>query len=460
MSLQSILDVLPFEVVVAANHHPEVLINRAARRSGGLPETGPITLDQLNRVLESQVVNLSHDETGPALQRREWPLEIALQGQAIDAELLVAAGGPRPAVRQVAVHGRPLIHDGGVVGAVVTLEDTSELHRANRRLRRHNEQLTAIARAVRAILRGQDGRGAITEAARAVSGAAGTSLFEPSGPDELVCTASSGGDLVGMRVPLSRRSILAEAYDTGRSIWVDQNHADPRCDHQLHSVVTERLGVPVTSGSWTPVVDAGRCLGVLIASFAGDQVVRDEAEGALSLLADEAALALAHERLVLELERLSSSDPLTGAVNRRSWDGAINRELPRAAREARPVSVLMVDFDHFKDYNDSHGHSAGDVLLRDAVRAWSDRLRPTDVLCRWGGDEFAVLLPGCGLADAASVAEELRDMVLVDTSCSVGAAEWDGVETGTALLQRADTLLYQAKSNGRDRVIGAGRPPL
>ena len=163
---------------------------------------------------------------------------------------------------------------------------------------------------------------------------------------------------------------------------------------------------------------------------------------------------------MLELERLSSSDPLTGAVNRRSWDGAVNRDLPRAAREARPVSVLMVDFDHFKDYNDSHGHSAGDVLLREAVRAWSDRLRPTDVLRRWGGDEFAVLLPGCGPADAAAVAEELRDMVLVDTSCSVGVAEWDGVETGIALLQRADTLLYQAKTNGRDRVTGAGRSPL
>ena len=193
----------------------------------------------------------------PSLQRDEWPLAIALHGQAIDAEL-------------------------------VTLEDTSELHRANRRLHRHNEQLTAIARAVRTILRGQNGRGAITQAARAVSGAAGSSLFEPSGPDELVCTASSGGDLIGLRVPLSRSSVLAEAYDTGRSIWIDQNDADPRFDHQLLSVVTERLGAPVTSGSWTPVVDAGRCLGVLIASFAGDRVVRDEAEGALSLLADKA----------------------------------------------------------------------------------------------------------------------------------------------------------------------------
>jgi diguanylate cyclase (GGDEF)-like protein len=334
---------------------------------------------------------------------------------------------------------------------LAAIEDADDVRLDNDRLRRRNEQLTSIARAVRAILRGQDGRAAIVEAATAISGARGVTLFEPDGGDDLVCTASSGADLVGLRVPVNRGSVLVEAYDTGRTIFLEDSFGDPRLDRALHERISGEFGTPITCGFWVPVADSGRCLGVLIASFAEVVDIRDT-EAALCLLADEAALALAHERLVQELERLSGSDPLTGAVNRRSWDETLARELPRAARDNRPVSLLMLDVDRFKSYNDGYGHAAGDVLLREAVRAWTERLRPTDVLCRWGGDEFVILLPGCELGDAASIAEELRAMLLAGTSCSVGVARWDGQESPSALLQRVDRELYRAKTAGRDQV--------
>ncbi len=451
--LRVVLDTLPFEVVVTGADG-RTLLNDAARRATGL--TSDTTHDRLAMLFDG-ALSISDRPDGPGLPVDELPLARALRGQSVDVALHVVSR-PTPSAptmqarrRIVQVHSRPVVEGGVITGAVMTLEDCAGLHLDNDRLRRRNEQLTAIARAVRAILRGQDGRAAIVEAATVICGARGVTLFEPDGTDDLICTASTGADLVGLRVSLNRGSVLAEAYDTGRRIFLEDSFADPRLDTELHHQISELFGTPITCGCWIPVVDSGRCHGVLIASFA-EAVDLSDAEAALGLLADEAALALAHERLVLELERLSGSDPLTGAVNRRSWDEALNRELPRAARDGRPVSVLMLDVDRFKTYNDRHGHAAGDVLLREAVRAWADRLRPTDILCRWGGDEFAILLPGCELDDAALIAEELRAMVLANTSCSVGVAQWDGLEPATALLQRADAELYRAKSAGRDQV--------
>jgi diguanylate cyclase (GGDEF)-like protein len=453
--LRVVLDALPFEVVLTTAAG-DTLLNDAARRATGLPADAAVTRDRLNLLLE-HAITVSRAPSGPRLPVDELPLERALRGYVVDADLHITTRPGRsapdlpPSSRMVTVHARPVVERGAITGAVMTLADADEVHRDNDRLRRQNEQLTAVARAVRAILRGQDGRAAIVEAATVISGARGVTLFEPDGVDDLVCTASTGADLIGLRVPRGRGSVLAEAFDTGRRIFLEDTYADSRLDTDLHDQISELFGTRIGCGFWVPVVDSGRCLGVLIASFA-EPVDITRTEAALGLLADEAALALAHERLVLELERLSGSDPLTGAVNRRSWDEALSRELPRAARDGRPVSVLMLDVDRFKTYNDRHGHAAGDVLLREAVRAWAERLRPTDVLCRWGGDEFAILLPGCELADAAAIAEELRVMVLANTSCSVGVAQWDGVEPATALLQRADAELYRAKTAGRDQV--------
>jgi diguanylate cyclase (GGDEF)-like protein len=112
--------------------------------------------------------------------------------------------------------------------------------------------------------------------------------------------------------------------------------------------------------------------------------------------------------------------------------------------------VALLDLDHFKAYNDRHGHQAGDRLLKAAAAAWQGKLRKTDLLARYGGEEFAVLLPDCGLDSAMEIAERLRTAQPEDT-CSIGVAGWDGREAATRLVARADQALYAAKEGGRNR---------
>jgi diguanylate cyclase (GGDEF)-like protein len=151
-----------------------------------------------------------------------------------------------------------------------------------------------------------------------------------------------------------------------------------------------------------------------------------------------------------EVGRLARTDALTGVANRRAWDDELPVELARSARSGQPLSVALLDLDHFKAYNDRHGHQAGDRLLKATAAAWQDRLRKTDLLARYGGEEFAVLLPDCGLDGAMEIAERLRTAPS-ECTCSIGVAAWDGREAATELVDRADRALYAAKEAGRDR---------
>jgi diguanylate cyclase (GGDEF)-like protein len=156
--------------------------------------------------------------------------------------------------------------------------------------------------------------------------------------------------------------------------------------------------------------------------------------------------------------RLARTDPLTGVLNRRVWDQELPRELARAERTGQPLCVALIDMDRFKAFNDRHGHQAGDRLLKAAGAAWWANLRKTDLLVRYGGEEFAVLLPECTLADAMVIAERLRTAVPEGT-CSIGVAEWARGETADELLGRADQALYAAKDGGRDRCCASPSPP-
>ena len=159
-----------------------------------------------------------------------------------------------------------------------------------------------------------------------------------------------------------------------------------------------------------------------------------------------------------KLRVLAGTDPLTGTANRRAWDDELSAAVTQAEFDGRPMSVALLDLDDFKGYNDRLGHQAGDRLLKEVSAAWQAILRMSDVLARIGGDEFAVLLPGCGIETAAQIAERLRAAV-ADANCSVGVASWDRVETVEELLARADAALYEAKEAGRGQVVVAGLAP-
>ena len=174
--------------------------------------------------------------------------------------------------------------------------------------------------------------------------------------------------------------------------------------------------------------------------------------------------------LTAELEHMASTDPLTRLYNRRVFLKWCERELMRSQRSGSPFSLLMIDLDHFKRINDSFGHQTGDEVLCAAVEKMQDSVRGIDVLCRWGGEEFAVLLPSATTDATRIVAERIRENIQKVTlsaartpkqvdeafllTVSIGAATYrdpgDGI---TPMLQRADKALYEAKSAGRNRVL-------
>ena len=161
------------------------------------------------------------------------------------------------------------------------------------------------------------------------------------------------------------------------------------------------------------------------------------------------------EELLSRVEAIARTDELTGLANRRAWDEELRRELARAARGGHSLCVVLIDLDHFKRFNDEHGHQAGDALLRDAAIAWRMRIRVTDFIARYGGEEFALLLPKCPPNEALAILERLRGATPEGQTCSAGVAYWGGEESPESLVGRADQALYEAKRAGRDRVITA-----
>ena len=150
-------------------------------------------------------------------------------------------------------------------------------------------------------------------------------------------------------------------------------------------------------------------------------------------------------RLQRELEHLAHHDPLTGLPNRRWFEQEIARDLARASRQNAPLSVIALDLDQFKKYNDAHGHVAGDRLLKLLASLWTETLRAADVMARLGGDEFVVVLPDCPPAEAERVVRRLCRRIPLGLTCSAGTACWDGRESAEQLYMRADRAMYDAK---------------
>ncbi|ODA66433.1 putative diguanylate cyclase YdaM [Methyloligella halotolerans] len=170
------------------------------------------------------------------------------------------------------------------------------------------------------------------------------------------------------------------------------------------------------------------------------------------------------EALAKDLSQQASTDALTGLSNRMSFDRRLLLEIARADRYDTPLSLIIFDIDHFKQINDQHGHQVGDTVLTELSGLFAERLRKTDFLARWGGEEFAVIVPHGELEAAVTLAETLRQAVAEgtfssggDVTCSFGVAELEPGDKPETLLARADAALYAAKLNGRNRVEQAPR---
>jgi two-component system cell cycle response regulator len=183
----------------------------------------------------------------------------------------------------------------------------------------------------------------------------------------------------------------------------------------------------------------------------------------LSQFAAHAALAVRNARLLAEVERLAHVDGLTGVANRRAFETVLAREVRRARRGGGLLSLVVFDVDHFKAVNDTYGHQAGDAVLRDIAQVLTAATRDVDIVCRYGGEEFAIVLPACGPGDAMRVAERVRravadhtDLAGVTVSAGVASLPAHAVD-GEGIIAAADEALYRSKDDGRDRVTVSHR---
>jgi diguanylate cyclase (GGDEF)-like protein len=327
--------------------------------------------------------------------------------------------------------------------------------RAEERMAAQAANLAAVAELSQALAQNPDPaatRPTLVDAVRTLARADSVILFEPDGDDHLAVTAESGGLVApGTRLHVrDDQAITLDVFRTGRGRFVADYTAEP-----VHARAIQQR-TALRSAHYEPIRRDGKVAAVLVVA---SRDVRSKDAGGIDalmrLLAGEAGTALALSDLVATLDARARTDQLTGLANRRTWDHELPRELARARRTGEPLSLAILDLDRFKAYNDTHGHPAGDRLLRGAAAAWTERLRSTDVLARYGGEEFAVLLPGCDAHSAAQVAEALRAAVPDEETCSIGVVTWDGLEPADALVARADAALYRAKDTGRDRVVAA-----
>jgi diguanylate cyclase (GGDEF)-like protein/PAS domain S-box-containing protein len=288
-------------------------------------------------------------------------------------------------------------------------------------------------------------------------GLQGTVYLLSAGDELMEPVVEWGGSAAGERLfPID----ACWALRRGRAYLVDRAHAQPPCRHLAAS--------PPATSLCVPMMAQGSTLGVLLLSQSSLVSLPDATQSLAQMAAEQVALALANLRLRETLRSQSIRDPLTGLFNRRYMEESLIREIRRAERNDRPLGIIMLDIDHFKSFNDEYGHDCGDTLLRELGHFCMNQVRREDIACRYGGEEFILILPDAPLETTRGRAEQLREGVAqltvghrrrtlptVTLSCGVAAFPEHG-STAEDLLKAADTALYEAKGGGRNQVVVAG----
>ncbi|KAB8316775.1 diguanylate cyclase [Tolypothrix campylonemoides VB511288] len=250
------------------------------------------------------------------------------------------------------------------------------------------------------------------------------------------------------------------ALRRGRLHQVENTHSGLVCNHvHLNELPAECVCVPMMA--------QGEALGVLYLSTQELGRLTPIKQQLAKTVAEQIALALANLKLRQTLERQSIRDPLTGLFNRRYMEDSLARELIRCERARNPLSIIMIDIDHFKRFNDTFGHEAGDTVLRELGHFLQKYIRGSDIACRYGGEELTLILPEASIDIVRHRAEQIREATkhlnvqyqgqpLGAITLSLGVACFpEHGSTGEAVIRAADAALYRAKKSGRDRVVCA-----
>jgi diguanylate cyclase (GGDEF)-like protein len=308
----------------------------------------------------------------------------------------------------------------------------------------HREQaLERIAAVMRSLPNSPQARVEVCEAAKTIGEASFAVLYEPVlGTEILRSTAIAGVQAPSLEIIPEQSSLAREAFTSRRSLlWTEGDTTS-----EFNRGLWEILGRPV-SILFEPVFRGGEPVGVLVAGWSQAVQAGGTRATMITLLAHEVAAAIERADLLLQLTDMASTDALTGLPNRWAWDTALGRML----LSEEPLVLAMLDLDHFKDFNDSEGHPAGDRLLKETAAAWREELRAGDFLARIGGEEFALVLPKCAPEDALMVVDRLRSRVTYGQTCSAGVVVRAPGERAETLMARVDEALYAAKAAGRDR---------
>jgi diguanylate cyclase (GGDEF)-like protein len=245
-------------------------------------------------------------------------------------------------------------------------------------------------------------------------------------------------------------SSLGRAAASPESLRITK--ADPKRDEFLAELFPRSRNLLIT-----PMHADGRTISFLVVEHGmrrGSRIER-RVVATVERFASQTALALNNAWLLEQVRRLAGSDALTGLPNRRNLEEALQRELARSIRTGQPVNLLMLDIDHFKKINDTHGHQAGDSVLRDVGRRLAETVRVGDFVARYGGEEFAILMPNAQTEDASQLADRLLNCfggLDVPVTASIGIATYiRHAADATALVEAADQALYVSKREGRNR---------
>jgi diguanylate cyclase (GGDEF)-like protein/PAS domain S-box-containing protein len=483
---------------VSERHRLAIDLNRQTTYFDSLIQNSPLAIIVLDRQGAVELANPAFEGLFQC-DKHELasirPTEILGDGDSDSTQLIrqiLAGNALRKTVRQrrrdgkildLALHGVPLLVSGEIRGAYLIYEDVSEQASAAEAQRQHAESLDRLVkelelRTKQTILLNEMGSllacsGTVKEACYVVANSV-RKLF-PDAPSGALYLFRSSRDLIEAAVRWGKRDVLAPTFppDACWSLRRGQPHwngpaNEIACQHLTKSSTTESLCVSmVAQGNSVGVLHLEFQSAAELQSASGRDSLRDSRQQLAISAASQIALSLASLQLRETLREQSIRDPLTHLFNRRFLEESLSRELQLAARKKQSVAVLFLDLDHFKRFNDTFGHDAGDMVLRSLADLFHNFFRATDICCRYGGEEFAIILPESTSQDAAIRADALRSEVkslqlqykkqlLGPLTVSVGVAAFpEHGSTSEELLKLADKCLYESKNRGRDVVTVA-----